>query len=74
MFDDIMWNPYYPVLNYTQLCIGLLIILVAAYVIYRVYQGSQSGFVYILMVFAILIGVVDIGQGLGSSLYFPSIW
>jgi hypothetical protein len=54
MFDDLQWEPYYPVVDYTELCTGLLIILVSAYVIFRVHQGSQSGFAYTLMVFAIL--------------------
>jgi hypothetical protein len=49
-----MWDPYFPVLGNTQLCTGPLAILVAAYVIYRAKQGSQSGFVYALMVFTIL--------------------
>jgi hypothetical protein len=54
MFDDLIWHVTYPLLDYTYICSGSLMILVAAYVICRVYQGSQSGFVYILMVLAIL--------------------
>jgi hypothetical protein len=51
---DLEWRPLSPVVSYTELSTGLLIILVAAYVIIRVKQGSQSGFAYTLMVFAIL--------------------
>jgi hypothetical protein len=61
MFNDVQWYPYWPVLDYTLFCTGSLLILVASYVIFRVYKGSQSGFVYTLMVFTILIGVADIG-------------
>jgi hypothetical protein len=63
-----IWRPDSPVLVYIQLCVGLLLILVGAYVIYRVHRGSQSRFVYTLMLFTILDGVAQIGQAVSYSL------
>ncbi len=48
-----------PVLTYTELAVGLIVMIASAYVIYKIYQGSKSVFAYTLMGFALLDGVVN---------------
>jgi hypothetical protein len=54
---EIEWDVLNPLTDYSRLCIGLLTILCALYVIFRVHKGSQSDFVYTIMAFSILFGV-----------------
>jgi hypothetical protein len=48
-----------PVLTYTELAVGLIVMIASSYVIYKIYQGSKSTFAYALMGFALLEGGVN---------------
>ncbi len=45
-----------PDLSYTYLVVGVVLLPASSYCIYKIYQGSKSGFAYILMAFTMLDG------------------
>jgi hypothetical protein len=45
-----------PGLSYTFLVVGVILLPVGSYCVYKIYQGSKSGFAYTLMAFTLLDG------------------
>lgn len=48
-----------PVLTYTELAVGLIVMIASSYVLYKIYKGSKSSFAYALMGFALLDGAAN---------------
>jgi hypothetical protein len=47
---------FLPVMNYTYLTSGVIMMSTSTYVVYRIYLGSKSTFAFVLMAFTLLDG------------------
>ncbi len=52
----------FPVISYTYLASGVLMMSASAYVIYKVYKGSKSQFAYVLMAFTFVDGAQNFAK------------
>jgi hypothetical protein len=47
---------YFPLMTYTELASGIIMIIAAPYVLYKIYKGSKSAFANVLMIFTFFDG------------------
>ncbi len=52
-----MYYPEYPTFTFSELTAGVILMLAATYLIYKIYKGSKSIFAYMLIFFTFLDGV-----------------
>ena len=57
----VVFYPYTPFIDLSDLVAGTVMILAASIVIHRIYKNSKNTFAYTLMVFTLTMGVSNIG-------------
>ncbi len=56
-----VYHPSYPITDLIELISGVLMIISACFVMKKVSEGSKNMFVYTLLSFTVLLGIVYIG-------------
>jgi len=56
-----VYHPFFPIIDFTMLISGVLMIIPACFALKKVREGSKNMFAYVLLSFTILLGISYVG-------------